>query len=206
MRAINIAFALFFLQAAPALAQSGCVDYPYTPGLNIESVEGGVKIISTQAATVMVDDIDSVNDAREEATLEAKAAIAKFMSEGIKSDSQITRAVNETRSMQGEARTATRSETIQRVKTLQNSSQALLRGVVPLGECYTRARELRVSVGIKPETISAAEGLSRGMSNSLNNQGTPGSGRGGASGSSAPAPQGPRGTDGYSDSTRVRAF
>ena len=44
------------------------------------------------------------------------------------------------------------------------SSQALLRGVITLGDCYTKGTEVRVTVGVKPESINAAEGLAGGGS------------------------------------------
>ncbi len=41
---------------------------------------------------------------------------------------------------------------------------------MPLGECYTKGREFRVTVGIKPETIKAAETLSSSISQSVARQ------------------------------------
>lgn len=157
------------------MAQSvgGCDNYPYTFGINVEDVTGGTKILATASATVSFDDVDSIRDARDEALLEAKALISKFMSEGIKSDETINKAVNETKSMSGDKKEVVRKEVIERIKRLSSSSQALLRGVVPLGECYTKARELRVSVGIKPETIAQAGNLAGGISKSLAVQPTP---------------------------------
>lgn len=154
-------------------APEGCGAYPYSVGTNIEDVNGGTKIISTASASVSFDDIDSIKDAREEAELEAKAAIAKFLSEGIRSDSTIDKAINETKTMSGEQKEVLRKEASVRIKRLSSSSQALLRGVVVLGDCYTKAREYRVSVGLKPETIAAAGNIASGMGSSLSSQPTP---------------------------------
>lgn len=157
--------------AAPTIGNAAdCNDYPFVQGINVEDVNGGTRIISTAVETVSYDDVDAIKDARDEATLEAKSLISQFMSEGIKSDQVVGKAVEETKSMQGDTKLVTRQELIRRLKTLAASSQALLRGVVPLGECYTKGKEFRVSVGIKPETISAAGNLSTGMSNSLATQ------------------------------------
>jgi hypothetical protein len=150
-----------------------CEDYPNTVGINPEMVEGGVKIVSTGSAVVSFDDASSIADARDEATLLAKAGIAKFLTEGIRSDEAINRAVQETKSMQGESKAVARKEVVERLRQLSSSSQALLRGVVPLGECYTKGREFRVSVGIKPETIRTAESLSGSMSQSVTRQPAP---------------------------------
>ena len=142
---------------------ASCDDYGLSQGMTIEDVQGGIKILATASVGVSFDDVDAVNDARDEATMAAKALIAQFMSEGIRSDDQVSRAVHEDKSLQADARQAKRTEVIDRVKRLANSSSALLRGVVPLGDCYTAGREMRVTVGIKPETIAAAGGLSNSV-------------------------------------------
>ena len=148
----------FLVGAGTALSQpAGCDSYPLTQGISVEDVQGGTKIIATASVSVPFDDQDAVNDARDEATITAKVMIAKFFQEIVSSDEAVNRAVNETRTMQGDDKVVTRRETIERVKRLRNQSAALLRGVVPLGDCYTPKREMRVSVGLKPETIASAE-------------------------------------------------
>ena len=134
---------------------SGCDSYPYTDGLNVEEVSGGTKIISTASVAVLMDDVDSIKDARTEAILEAKAAISKFFNESTKSEEVINRSLLETKSMQGGKKDSSRKEVVERVKRLQNSSQALLRGAVVIGDCYSRGREVRVSLGINPEAINS---------------------------------------------------
>ena len=167
------------LHTYPAFSQDkssstqGCDAYPYSDGMNAELVEGGTKILSTASVSVSFDDIDSVKDARDEATLEAKAAISSWMSESIKSDTAINKVVNETKTMSGEQKQVTRDELVTRLKTLRQSTQALLRGVVLLGDCYTKGREVRVTVGIKPETIKGAENLAGAIGSSVRTQPTP---------------------------------
>ena len=153
--------------AGLARADQGCGNYPYTPGMNIEEVAGGLKILSTAVASVAFDDVDAINDARDEATLAAKAQIQHFMKEQIGDSDNIERAVNETKSMQGSGKQAQRQETISRVKKLSGSASGLLRGVVPLGDCYTAGRELRVTVGVKPDTIAGAGSTADAVANSV---------------------------------------
>ena len=155
-----------------AFGGGGCNEYPYSDGINVEDVAGGTKILATSSVSVTLDDVDSVQDARDEATMEAKSLISKFMSEDINSDEVVNRVVNESKISSAEGKSATREELVVRVKTLRNSSRALLRGTVTLGDCYTPGREMRVSVGIKPETIRSAERLSGGISGSLENEQT----------------------------------
>ena len=185
---------------------SSCDDYPYANGINVEDVDGGTKIISTSSAGVSFDDVSAINDARDEATLEAKAAISKFMTEGIKSDEEITKAIEETKSMQGQSKTVAQKSTVDRVKKLSNSTQALLRGVIQLGDCYTKGSEIRVSVGIKPETINQAAGIAGGISDSVSvqpnqtNSSLDSHQKG--NGSSMPL----QGIDGYSNTKRLNNF
>jgi len=145
-----------------ALAQ-GCRDYPYRDGIDPDQMAQN-KYVATASANVSFDDVDSVKDAREEATLEAKAAISKFLNESILSDEVISKIVSESKIMSGAGKEAVRKEVIQRTKLLRNSSQALLKGVIVLGDCYTKGTEVRVTVGMKPESIAAAEGLSGRLS------------------------------------------
>jgi hypothetical protein len=152
---------------------------------------------------------NAIKDARDEATIEAKSLMSAFMSEGIRSDLVINKAVQETKSMQGDTKVSVRKEVVDRVKRLASSTQALLRGVVPLGECYTKAKEFRVSVGLKPETISSAENAAGNISNSLANQPPPGAPMSGSSTSAPSAPsatQHPSGVDSYSDTKRLNKF
>jgi len=189
--------------AAPPQAQplgqtaSDCSAYP-GDGIEVTSTPAGTKIISTGEASVAFDDVDAVRDAREEATIEAKSKISAFLSEGIRSDSEVNRVVNGSTSMQGTEKTALRTETVNRLRKIASSSQALLRGVVVLGDCYTQGKVLRVSVGLKPETIAAAEGMAGGMSSSLTRQPTPGTAQGNTqpsvSGNQAPKSVAPGGT------------
>jgi len=194
-----------FLQAALVLAAgaslstlggNGCNDYPYSDGINVEDVAGGTKILATSSVSVTLDDVDSVQDARDEATMEAKSLISKFMSEDINSDEVVNRVVRESKVSTAEGKSATREELVVRIKTLRNSSSALLRGAVTLGDCYTPGRELRVSVGIKPETIRSAERLSGSISGSVNNQQTVPDAEG----------EGLQNVDGYSNTKALEKF
>lgn len=205
---------LLFLFVLPAAnAQQSCENYPYISGeQDVQGVQGGTKILATAGVSVAMDDIDSINDAREEATIEAKALIAKFLNEDISSDSKIDKIVNESKQADGQSVKVDRKELIIRVKSLRNSAQALLRGVVTLGSCYTKGRELRVTVGLKPETIKSAQNLAGTINDSMSKQPTPRSGASnrqssGSSGSSGSGVSQPlRGMDGHSSSDKLKTF
>ncbi len=172
VRLLQVAVVIAAGASLSAFGGGGCNEYPYSDGINVEDVAGGTKILATSSVSVTLDDMDSVQDARDEATMEAKSLISKFMSEDINSDEVVNRVVNESKISSAEGKSATREELVVRVKTLRNSSRALLRGAVTLGDCYTPGREMRVSVGIKPETIRSAERLSGSISGSLDNEQT----------------------------------
>lgn len=182
MNSLPIVMGLVLLCSAVATnaAAQGCKDYPYSDGMDPEQIAVG-KFIATGSATVSFDDIDAVKDAREEATLQAKATISKFFTEDIQSDSSISKLVNESKKMSGSGKENLRTEAITRTTKLRNSSQALLRGMVVLGDCYTKGQEVRVTVGIKPESIAAAERLAGNIGASVAKQPTAGSRNGSGS-------------------------
>jgi len=173
MKAIFLAAISLLASSVPALANS-CKAYPYHDGIDREQIAQN-KLVATASASVSFDDIDAVKDAREEATLEAKATLVKFLTEEIQSDSVIAKLVSESKTLSGIGKESIRKEAITRTKLLRNRAQALLRGVIVLGDCYTKGSEVRVTVGVKPETINAALGLADGMAASVGNQPTGGS-------------------------------
>jgi hypothetical protein len=135
MRISNLAVTAFFVGFGIANGED-CGNYPYTSGLIIDDVQGGIKILSTARVVVPLDDVDAVNHARDKATHSAKVIIIGFLYENIGGDEKA------------------RTEEIERVSRLADSSY--LRGIVSLGNCYTPGKEFRVSIGMKPETIAAA--------------------------------------------------
>lgn len=155
--------AILVAVASGAVRAEGCADYPYTPSVTVEPVAGGTRIIATAAVGISFDDVDAVNDARDEATLAAKAMITDFLEQQVSKDEEIKKVVENSKSMQGASKQEARTETVQRLKRLAGSSSKLLRGVVPLGDCYTATKEFRVSVGLKPETIAAVTSTERAM-------------------------------------------
>lgn len=219
MKKLIIFFSLCVGALNPSFAQTpppaeSCESYPYGAGMtDIQDAQGGTKILSTGGASVSMDDVDSIMDAREEATMSAKAMIAKFLNEDIHSDSKVDKIVVESKQSDGKTKNVNRSELITRVKSLRNSASALLRGVVPLGSCYTKGREYRVTVGIKPETISSAEQTAGAINSSMQRQGTPQPGQSGQTSSAGAASGGTnssglplQGMPGHINTTGIKKF
>lgn len=188
---------------------ASCADYPKAHGIIVEDVNGGTKILATSTVGVSFDDINAVIDAKDEATMLAKAQISKFLKESIHSDESVDRVVNESITTTNAGKSATREEMITRVKSLRNSSSALLRGVVVLGDCYTKGTEVRVTVGIKPETIASAGNLDKNVQQSIQGS-TSGTSKGSntipSSTPSGAKSSGLQGVEGYSNDKQLKKF
>lgn len=214
MRKTLLAAALSAIAFTTAQAVT-CDDYknadgtPIVDDIDVQYPDGKIRIISTASVGVSFDDIDAVNDARDEAKMEAKKAIASFLSEGIKSDNTVNRAVREDKTLQGKAGQAKRTEVATLVKNLAGNTSALLRGVVPLGSCYTPGLLMRVTVGVKTETITAAGNLANSIAQPVAPQAPAASTNGGASAPSegaAAAGDPLRQTPGFANSHRLNNF
>ncbi len=139
-----------------ASAAEGCSAYPLTDGMTVQQTERGPKIMSTATVTVAMDDQEEVLDAMKEAELTAKAAIAKFFNETIQSDELLDRAVETNIKIVGDQKEATKTTFKKQMSSMRNSASALLKGVQKIGDCYTSGDFVRVTVGMKPESVAAA--------------------------------------------------
>jgi hypothetical protein len=162
----NISITLFFLlfTFANSIAKDSCDNYPMSAGeIAFEETPTGPKIMATGFASVYFDDADEVLDATSEATLMAKAVIAKFFNETIQSEESLETAamtsIKIVKGAGGDTEQATKEKVKVSLKKMSSESKALLRGVVKLAECYTKGDRVLVTVGLKPETIAAATGL-----------------------------------------------
>ena len=181
-----------------AIAAS-CDAYPEGIGQTVVDTPTGVKIISTAQVSVPLDDSDLYMDAIQEATMEAKASLTPFMNEAISKECESNTSTRSDIAITSEGK----SVDVKKVKTilcsLKNSTSGILKGVVKLGSCYTPGKFVRVTVGIKPETIRQAERMSQQVNGSAGSstQGRYGSNR----------PNGPlNNMDGYSDEQRIYNF
>jgi hypothetical protein len=156
--------------AAGAPSGVGCEAYQYQPSdTTIEFGEGGAfKIITTAASSVDFDDPSSMQESRREAELIAKRSLAEYINQQLSSEDQIERQIDSARSVAKGAdgnveATAQRQETKKQLTTIHARADAVLRGVVVLGSCYTKGHEVRVTVGIKSETVANAQALGQTM-------------------------------------------
>ncbi len=147
-----------------------CSDYPYSQGdIQYFKTSEGIKIVATGVAPVDFDDVDDVLDATLEATLQAKSAMSSFIKEGLKSESSINKMAEKISKDSSEGGRSVSKTTVRNTLVrLSGYTQSLLTGVVKLSECYTVKKKVMVTVGLKPETIAAAEQSSNQMINSIN--------------------------------------
>jgi hypothetical protein len=196
---IILAVAIGLLSTTATMLAQNCKAYPYSDGIDPEMMAQN-KYVATAAVSVSFDDVDAVKDARDEATLEAKATLSKFFKEEIKSDQVIEKLVLESKTMSGDGKQNVRNETIRRTKSLRNHTEGLLKGVMQIGDCYTKGTEVRVTVGVKEESILAAEGMASRMN-------TPSSGSESKSGSNGKGVKQPlTGVDEVSNTKSLKTF
>ena len=153
--------------------ETDCRNYPKASSSKFEMTPKGPKIVVTVEKSVNFDDSDAVEIAREMAELEGANKISEFLQRDLKSEKNLKKAAMETASMSGDTKKASLDKAEQMIKTISQNAGAVLRGVVVLDECLTPGKIIRVTVGIKPETIQAAGILSGEISKSLNENPTP---------------------------------
>ena len=151
---------------------ASCQNYGFNTGILPDGI-GENKFISTYEEPVPVDDVEVVQFAIETATDEAKALIVKFMSEEVAPTCNSSKKVIQSSLIANNNKTFNMEKTKEQLCTLTTSSKALLRGVMKLGSCYEPGKYVRVTVGVKNETIKAAEKLAKEISKSVKKQQTP---------------------------------
>lgn len=166
-------------------------DEPTGAAINFNE-DGSVRSITAIGeADLVFGDAKDVRTAKQKATMRAKANLAKFLNERISSEEVIddmTKTATET-SSSGDA-TATRNTIETMSERVHNSAEAILKGVVTLTEDVNHNdKVVRVKIGVKEQTIRAADSTKGQMesnassgSNSNSGAGTygafqPGSGR-----------------------------
>ncbi len=129
--------------------------------------DGSFAIFGRGTGTYDFDDADDVNDAKSEAVLKAKAAIAKFMKEKLPTEEGLEAASKKVKTATSDGQTQSVSISKEAVKTasatIKNSADALLKGAVVL-KMQKIARkgstgEVQATVGISSKTLKAVEKL-----------------------------------------------
>lgn len=125
--------------------------------------DGSFQILARGTGTYDFDDVDDINDARREATLKAKAQLAKFMKEKLSTEERFAEASKKVKTITSNGETQSANVTKESVKTnatlIRNSADALLKGVITLKEQKIPRKgssgEIQVTVGVSSKTLQA---------------------------------------------------
>lgn len=133
--------------------------------------DGGFQIFAVGTGTYDFDDVDDVMDAQNEATLKAKANLAKFMNESLSTDEKIESMSKKVKAIgiqNGETSTSLNKVSVKTALTsIRNSSAALLKGVIVLSSSKVPAKgtsgTYRVMVGVSSKTLAAVGKVVNGI-------------------------------------------
>ena len=140
--------------------------------------DGSMKVISTGTGVYDFSDEDEIQDARKEATRNAKAQIVKFFQENFSTEEQATNATKKAKSMHKDGENESVSVSKEALKTtvevVKSGAEKVLSGVVVLKDEKIPSSKsggtIRVTVGVSSITLKAAEEISNKMTDSVNNQ------------------------------------
>jgi len=153
----------------PAKAQEPIYQDPTGVQLRFNDDDTIRAIIALGEAELIFGDRKDIRQAIKKATMRAKAEIAKFMTESIKSKdvlNEITKTVSKTTSQGGSE--AVRDVVESQIETMENSANAMLSGVVTLKQNVNKDKKfVTVVVGIKEQTIRAVSKLTRQINSSI---------------------------------------
>ena len=142
-----------------------CTNYKFSQlGVKVIDTEEGPKIVSTGQATVIIDDIDEVKDAFDEAKLEAKAEIVKFyndetLQEECNSGENVIKNRTLTKNFEGESGTYNKTRIKETLCNTRTSTAGLLKGVVTVEQCYQKGEYVKLTIGISPKTLKQAANI-----------------------------------------------
>ena len=139
-----------------------CENYKFSQlGVKVIPTEEGPKIVSTGQASVLIDDIDEVNDAYEEARLNAKSEVVKFYND----ESLVTECNNGksnlstrflTNNTDGASGNYNKTVTKEVLCNTRTKAEGLLKGVVTVEQCYQKGEYVKLTIGISPKTLKQA--------------------------------------------------
>lgn len=137
--------------------------------------DGGYQVIAVGTGVYDFNDPDDIKDARKEAEMRAKAAIAKFLKEDIATSEGMAEASKKVKSMSSDGENTSTSVSKESVKvameSIKNSANALLTGVVVLQDAKvpTPGKDggtYKVMVGVSSKTVAGATTAAQGISGS----------------------------------------
>ena len=142
-----------------------CDDYPFVAKeTKLVNYENGLGIQITQQVAVFADDADVVDMAMEEAEASGRVAVKQFIEEKIESRKDFSNKAVQNMTLNSDGKKGSLEKTKTQLKEMSLAASGLQRGVVTLGSCYTPGKYVRVTVGLKPDTVMAAGKMDATMS------------------------------------------
>lgn len=156
-------------------------EYKDTTGVSIEYDSSGsgnwMRIRALGDATCVICDHRDINVATRKAELRAKASIAKFLKEKIATSEVMEETVKTMTEHNGQSETVNRKTLETQVETIQNSADAILKGVLVLEQKSDPAGKfVSVTVGISRKTMATADSVNRTLNTDQSSPVTQGSG------------------------------
>ena len=170
-----VAFCLFSLALFAQSDQKGLAqEITKAPdGISIKlAKDGSFQIFSVASGSYDFDDVDDVLSAQKEATLKAKAAIAKFMEESLDTKEKFEKASKKIKKISSKNNekdyNIDKTTAKKLLLEIKSSASALLKGVIVLSTAKIPAKgttgTFKVMVGVSSKTLTAVSKLNNGLS------------------------------------------
>lgn len=135
-------------------------------GVTYEVNENGefARIRSVGEAELEFGDRKDIRIATQKAQLRAKANIAKFLSERVKSEEVMNEVINSMTNTNGQTKEAMRETVETYTESISNSAEALLKGVIATKTDINKDEKyVQVEMGLSPKTMNAADTLNNAL-------------------------------------------
>ena len=148
---LRFLFVLYSLFNCSFAQSQSCSNYQHPEGISFNFDNNNVQILSTYSVNIESNKAENINNEREEAILEAKSVISRFITEDVFSKVKFSKEVYESKSNQGIDIENNMIEAIQFLDTLKITSQVLIKKLTLIDECYSTGELVRVTLGFTTE-------------------------------------------------------
>lgn len=145
-----------------------CEGYPEFDGVRSEVTEdGSFRTFSTVTVPVPIDRSAVVVQAKKRGQILAKGQIVSFMEDDVSNackDDDLNKQKNILSTTgDGISENYDFESSIETLCSVTTRARDFVRGARKIGECYTPGKELKITLGVSPKTMSAAQSLKRLM-------------------------------------------
>ena len=158
---------LAFFTGQDAKAEGSCDDYPYVAMETkfVPKGNGKFSLQVTQQQAVRADSLTQMQRSLKIAQLRGEQAISKFIKQEIEGKESFDLESVDSMVENADGQDWSTEEATDLFESISTSTKNLIRGILPIGSCYQPGKFVRVTVGIKPETIAAAGNIEASSGN-----------------------------------------